>query len=59
MQYTSLGKFGIGTFIGEEWIYQKQYTVREQTCVANEESAVLEISVNSFDTIRNALVDDL
>ena len=28
VQYTSLGKFGIGTFIGEEWIYQKQYTIR-------------------------------
>ena len=58
-KYTSNGKYGIGTFIGEEWIYQRQYTVREETCVAAEESAVLEISVKSFDAIRHALINEM
>ena len=32
--------------------------MREQTCVATEESAVLEISVKSFDAIRSALINE-
>ena len=33
--------------------------MREQTCIAAEESAVLEISVKSFDAIRNTLINEL
>ena len=53
--FESMGKYTIGTFIGEEWIYYKRYTERGETCVAKEESCVLELSVDAFETIRRIL----
>ena len=46
------GKYTIGTFLGEEWIFFKNYRHREETCVATEPSCVLEITVESFEAIR-------
>ena len=47
-----IAKYSIGTFVGEEWIYYKRYTKREETCVASEMSCVLELSVDSFELLR-------
>ena len=52
-----IGQYTIGTFVGEEWIYYRKYIEREETCVASEPSCVLEITVESFEAIRKALVD--
>lgn len=51
-----VGKYTIGCFIGEEWIYFKKYTEREESCLAREDSCLLEISVDSFEAIRKTLM---
>ena len=53
-----VGKYTIGTFLGEEWIFFKKYRHREETCVATEPSCVLEITVESFEAIRQSMLDN-
>mmetsp|Transcript_2247 Transcript_2247/g.3067 ORF Transcript_2247/g.3067 Transcript_2247/m.3067 type:complete len:102 (-) Transcript_2247:97-402(-) len=53
----SVGRYTIGTFLGEEWIFFKKYTQREETCIALEPSCVLEITVESFESIRKSMMD--
>ena len=55
--YSHMGRYTIGTFVGEEWIYFKRYTERQETCVAREPACVLDISVESFETIRETLLE--
>ena len=50
-----MGKYSIGTFIGEEWIYYKNYMEREDTCVAREPCCVLEMTTDAYDAISDAL----
>ena len=52
-----VGRFSIGAFVGEEWIYFRKYTEREETCVAREPSCVLEITGNAFEAIRGHLFE--
>ena len=47
-----IGRYTIGTFVGEEWIYNRKYYAREETCKACESACVLELNVNSFELIR-------
>ena len=47
----------MGTFVGEEWIYFRKYMQREEACVAVEPSCVLEIQVESFEIIRETLIN--
>ena len=49
--------YTIGTFVGEEWIYYKQYVERETNCNACEPSCVLEIDMEQFEEIRSQLLD--
>ena len=51
-----LGKYTLGQFIGEEWIYHKRYTKREESCEAVEDSCVLELTVESYELIREVLL---
>ena len=53
----SLGKYTIGTFIGEEWIYFKRYVDRQESCIAREPSCVLQIDVDTYETIRSNLLN--
>ena len=55
--YDRLGRYSIGTFIGEEWIFFRKYTDRKETCVAREPSCVLELSTNAYETIIEALFE--
>ena len=50
-----MGKYSIGAFVGEEWIFYKRYTDREETCVAREASCVLEVDTEAFESIRETL----
>ena len=52
-----VGKYQVGSFIGEEWIYYRKYTHREESCVAREPTCVLEIDVESYEAIRSALLE--
>ena len=54
----SKGKYTIGSFVGEEWIYYKKYTVREETCVALGDACLLEFTVESFEAIREILIEN-
>ena len=49
-----VGRYTLGTFVGEEWIYYKKYVQRDETCMACEPTCVLEISVESFECMRQA-----
>lgn len=49
--------YRVGTFVGEEWIYFKNYVEREETCIACEASCALEIDVEQFEAIRGQLLD--
>ena len=52
------GKYSIGSFLGEEWIYYKKYVEREESCLAREDSCVLEFTVDSFEAIRRSLMEN-
>ena len=56
-KHISVGRYSIGAFVGEEWIYYKRYTDREETCVAREASCVLEMNTEAFESIRETLFD--
>mmetsp|Transcript_33835 Transcript_33835/g.24448 ORF Transcript_33835/g.24448 Transcript_33835/m.24448 type:complete len:93 (+) Transcript_33835:371-649(+) len=40
-----LGNYGVGAILGEEWLYHKLYSCREDSAVAQEETAVLEVTI--------------
>lgn len=56
-RYQQRGLYGIGTFIGEEWIFCNSYICREETCISRDNSAVLELSVQQFEMIRMILLE--
>ena len=51
-----VGRYTIGTFVGEEWIYDKKYVEREETCRSCDSACVLSITVEAFEEIRQALL---
>ena len=46
----------IGNFAGEEWVFDKQYVQRKESCLAKDDSCVLEFTVESFDAQREYLL---
>ena len=46
-----IGKYTVGTFIGEEWLFKKQWYERTESCFSKEQSCVLEITNKSFKQI--------
>ena len=47
-----IGKYTVGTFIGEEWLLKKQWYERTESCLSKQQSCVLEITNKSFKQIR-------
>jgi len=48
----NLGSFGIGSIVGEEWVFDRELETRKENCYAKYNSCVLEISAKSLDYIR-------
>jgi hypothetical protein len=50
--------FGIGSVIGEEWIFKKDFTERTVNCYAKTSSCVLEVTCKQFELLKEFMSEN-